>query len=527
MALPRTFPKGLREIRYPSEDIIHRYTSKDYTGEISLNNETGLFVFNPGLEGLDSSEGVSFTVTQIGHGFSVLQPIYHDGSQYIVSNATNDDTLGYWIITKIINDDKFTAAQSGRFTSEAHGLIPGQFYFVDTTDGALTITEPTTFSNPILYVETVDVFHVLPYRASTYTADQEWLDDKLKISATDTTNNYLDLKVVVSGGLTKSTLNPSENEILNIDDGIIPVDTLADLDALISGSVVGKWIIRADITLDATKVLPLGVTLIEHGGKFILGNFNITGDDTKIECGLNQLFDYTGTGIINGTWNLEEVYPQWFGALGNDVDDGDALQATQNFLNGIGGGKLFYPPGIYAVNSQTITIYGNIHHIGVYGQSIIKQKSIASDVYRNLDGPVTNLKFDNLIFEGATPALGTVSTRVPLRIYGYDADYNRNIEIVNCVFKSDYRAIIIMKGWNIKVHENLFEPMRAGLSTLFVTQGGITPLPSEYVEVHDNTFKAFGVGETDDSNYPQLSQAAPIGIEANKSILELICPSWI
>lgn len=49
-ANPRTFPKGIKEIRYPSEDIILRFTSKDYTGEISLNNETGEFRFSPALD---------------------------------------------------------------------------------------------------------------------------------------------------------------------------------------------------------------------------------------------------------------------------------------------------------------------------------------------------------------------------------------------------------------------------------------------------------------------------------------------
>jgi hypothetical protein len=164
----RSYPKGLREIRYPSNDIIHRYTSKDYTGEIRLNNETGLFEFNPPLEGTGgSSSGTTFAVNQVGHGFTTREPIYHNGTEFLPANSASDTTLGMWTVTEVTSANDFVAAQSGRFTEAGHGMTPGQFYFVSEVDGGLTSTEPETNSNPIIYVESIDVYHVLPYRPST------------------------------------------------------------------------------------------------------------------------------------------------------------------------------------------------------------------------------------------------------------------------------------------------------------------------------------------------------------------------
>ena len=166
----RSYPKGIREIRYPSNDIIQRFTSKDYTGTLRLNNETGLFEFDPPLEGIGgASSGTTFVATQAAHGFTIGQPIYHDGIQFKLANASADDTLAVWVVVEITSDDAFRAAQSGRFTITGHGLAPGNFYFVGTVDGGVTPTEPAEYSNPIIYVETVDVIHVLPYRPSSST----------------------------------------------------------------------------------------------------------------------------------------------------------------------------------------------------------------------------------------------------------------------------------------------------------------------------------------------------------------------
>jgi hypothetical protein len=60
-------------------------------------------------------------------------------------------------------------------------------------------------------------------------------DDKTRITASDTTNDYLNPKVAVSGGLTKSTLNPGGNEQLQIE---LPTTITKNLQKF-SGQAVG------------------------------------------------------------------------------------------------------------------------------------------------------------------------------------------------------------------------------------------------------------------------------------------------
>lgn len=89
--LPRLSPKGIREIPYPSEDIIQRFSSKDYSGEISLSNATGQWVFNPPIN-VDQLEGltdiITSTVETITNNIVSFPEAPIDDKQYARSNET-------------------------------------------------------------------------------------------------------------------------------------------------------------------------------------------------------------------------------------------------------------------------------------------------------------------------------------------------------------------------------------------------------------------------------------------------------
>lgn len=121
------------------------------------------------LEG-GTSEAVTFPVNQTGHGFSVLDALSHDGANFIAAQSDNASTLGYWLVYEVIDVDNFRVAYAGQVSVAAHGLTPGQFYFVSpTVAGDLTTTEPTTtgqFSNPLVYVRDANTLEVLAFRPS-------------------------------------------------------------------------------------------------------------------------------------------------------------------------------------------------------------------------------------------------------------------------------------------------------------------------------------------------------------------------
>ena len=88
--------------------------------------------------------------------------------------------------------------------------------------------------------------------------------------------------------------------------------------------------ITKDIDLeDGELVIPAGCTLDFQGGSF--SNGTITGNNTTIKAGLEQIFSESV--ILNGTWNVTEAYPEWFGAKGDKkIDDYNAVQNCINYF---------------------------------------------------------------------------------------------------------------------------------------------------------------------------------------------------
>ena len=68
--------------------------------------------------------------------------------------------------------------------------------------------------------------------------------------------------------------------------------------------------IVSDIDLQGEELtIPANCTLDFQGGSF--SNGTIVGSNTKIKAGLNKIFDTNI--ILNGTWDVNEAYPEWFG----------------------------------------------------------------------------------------------------------------------------------------------------------------------------------------------------------------------
>lgn len=149
-------------------------TGQFYAGTTAPTTSTGRVNFGGKLYAteIQGKGSTIFTVTQASHGFSILSPIYHNGTNWQLARADLDTTVGTHVVVGL-NGNDFTACSLGKISNiNTSSLTAGAWYFVSTsTGGALTSTEPIIgYSNPILYCETSNattgVIHVVSERPS-------------------------------------------------------------------------------------------------------------------------------------------------------------------------------------------------------------------------------------------------------------------------------------------------------------------------------------------------------------------------
>jgi len=220
----RSYPKGLREIRYPSNDIIHRYTSKDYTGEISLNNETGEWSFNPPLTAEAIESGLFVKYTDLSNKFSV-------------DPSTNAVDLDVTYVT--VND------------------------FRDSAD---IVPEPVPDVNLIISEQELTILEGESNSESRITIDQQPTSNVV----VTITNNDPTLINVTSGDTYTFSLNPSPSEAiwnapLYLSIRSIPDSITSNTTASLTVSVASE-----DARYDALSDQTITINLIDRGEAGIL-----------------------------------------------------------------------------------------------------------------------------------------------------------------------------------------------------------------------------------------------------------------
>ncbi len=130
-------------------------------------------------------------------------------------------------------------------------------------------------------------------------------------------------------------------------------------------SIPANLIIQANIMLKPERgaiiEVPSGKILTINGG---------------FDAGLSQTFFCSGTGkVVFGAGSVKEVYPQWWGAKGDDsADDYTALQAAFS-----SGHKVFLPPGSYRYSTQLVPVTHQV--ISGAGMNLTILKFIGSGGY--------------------------------------------------------------------------------------------------------------------------------------------------
>lgn len=150
--------------------------------------------------------------------------------------------------------------------------------------------------------------------------------------------------------------------------------------------------IQYDFDLNGqTITLPAGCVLKFNGGS--VRNGTIVGNNTTIDADIVPIFDGLS---FSGTWVTSQIYPQWFGAIGDGVtDDTTSFIALKGFVNTLDGGCIYIPSGHYIINNR-IVIKCNIKIIGE-----------GSSSWLDFSGHVESKSYSDLVIEGAYAELDT------------------------------------------------------------------------------------------------------------------------
>jgi hypothetical protein len=143
-----------------------------------------------------------FEIIQTTHGLIVGEGIYYDSmsTSWVKGLADNADTLAYYVVVEVIDADTFVAADFGRIEvntlTNPNSLAAGSYYFLsDTVSGEPTSTEPSSFSNPLFFVESVNssdpsnILAILQVKClrPEVVGDDTFLDDLSDVSASAAT----------------------------------------------------------------------------------------------------------------------------------------------------------------------------------------------------------------------------------------------------------------------------------------------------------------------------------------------------
>jgi len=102
--------------------------------------------------------GSIIEVSQVGIGLlvSLNQPISLVGNSYVLANATNETKVAIGMVIEIIDDDNIKYQKGGEYSYFGGGLIKGDAYYLDTSNGSVTNTEPSNYKQALFEAIEVD-----------------------------------------------------------------------------------------------------------------------------------------------------------------------------------------------------------------------------------------------------------------------------------------------------------------------------------------------------------------------------------
>lgn len=176
------------DVKQDTESNLETYATTASDGQIVFATDTKKMfqVVDNALQSIGGGGSTQFEITQATHGFVVGNGIYHNGTSFVSALADSADTLASYVVVEVVDADTFVAADFGRLEvnllTNPNSLAAGTYYYLsDSSAGSPTNVEPSIFSNPLFYVESVDatdvnnqiaVLQIKVYRPESVEADE-------------------------------------------------------------------------------------------------------------------------------------------------------------------------------------------------------------------------------------------------------------------------------------------------------------------------------------------------------------------
>lgn len=205
---------------------------------------------------------------------------------------------------------------------------------------------------------------------------------------------------------------------LGTDLGYHIINNISDFNDLITGATPGVWLFLANITLDANKTIPAGVTFEFRDTQINLNTFTITGTSTFLEAGIEQIFDTNGN--FAGTWKNTSYIVEWFGAINDDSTDNTLiLNKILGFFDNV---DIIFNGGVY----QTQTLI-NANKLHLTGSGTIKAKE---NITNHIFLPSAEIKISGLTLDGNKAN----------QVSSFDLITSvHKMDIINCIGKNSKR----------------------------------------------------------------------------------------
>lgn len=104
--------------------------------------------------GSGSGDSVSFAVVQVAHGLTVGNAVHLSGSSFAQADRDAGSSVADGIVSAVADADNFTVVMVGKatlttgqwdaVTGDVGGLTAGDYYWLSSTAGGLTRTQPTS-----------------------------------------------------------------------------------------------------------------------------------------------------------------------------------------------------------------------------------------------------------------------------------------------------------------------------------------------------------------------------------------------